>query len=719
MSRRKRNNKGSWTEFFLFVMIVLCVYFILSLFGSSLAGESGRNLGRTIRASLGGAVIVLLLFWLYLSAALFMKFRVPLLPRQILGTLQLYISFAFMLGLLKEAGFNAEATLLVPGALGHGLARFFVLNIGTFITLILVIGSFILSAYLYGARILRVSLPELPSLRDIKIPLKRFKRFKRFRREREHESDDTQPARKRRRRESEYAEDSPEQILFTRNVNLPEGESEDEDFHTKGDLSADFYLGSIDLPQFQNAKTESESSPEPEPEQSDEKTEPQNPVEVFDNLLAILDTAPSVESRRKASNLTPSRRIRRPLQKLSSDDESESQELTGDSNLLVPVEIFGPAPKLAMSNDTLKLSDSSEQGKTIISTLKEFKVNASIADTVEGASVIQYKLELSPGTKVSDVASLDGELAMALAVMSVRIEAPIPGTRYAGIEVPRRDRKTVTLRSIIESDEFKSNTARLPLAMGVQTDGEIYVHGLEDMPHMIIAGTKGSGKSMFIHSCIMSMCSVRKPEELKLILIDPGQIEFSVYDGLPHLLASPVNDSEEAFRALDWAVKEMETRTEDFADKRARNLEAYNRKLPKAKRLPEILIVINELADLIYSAEHDIENLIVRLAQKAGSCGIHMMIATERPSSEVITGPVKSNIPVCAAFTLSSKNESKSVLGTDDAFRLTGKGDMLFRNAGSSRLTRLQTGYISDERISDFTDYMIAHSGRPEFIDFN
>ncbi len=674
-------------------MIILCVYFILSLFDSSLAGDSGRNLGRTLRASFGGAMIVLLLFWLYICIALFMKFRVPLLPRQILGTLQLYISFAFMLGLLKEAGFDSEAALFTPGAFGHGIAKIFVLNIGTFITLILVIGSFILSAYFYGAKILRVSLPPLPSF-NLKEMLRRRER----------------PRRIHRRRKREFPEDRPEQILFTN----PEDETVSV---SNGDLSADFYFDTVDIPKFKNSQSEPE--PELKSENPKEKTEPQNPVEVFDNILAILDTAPSPETKKTPRNIMPPRKIRRPLRTLTSDDATEPELPNSDSSLLVPIEIFGPAPKLSMKDDNLKLSDTDENGKTIIETLKEFKVYATIADIVEGASVIQYKLELSPGTKVSDVSGLDGELAMALEVMSVRIEAPIPGTRYAGIEIPRKDRKVITFRSIIESEEFRNSTSRLPLAMGIQIDGKVLVHGLDDMPHMIIAGSKGSGKSMFINSCIMSMCSVRRPEDLKLILIDTRQIEFAAYDSLPHLLASPVNDSDEAFKALSWAVREMETRTENFADKRARNIEAYNRKLPKSKRLPEIVIVIDELADLIYSSEHDIGNLIVRLAQKGGSCGIHMIIATERPSSEVLTGPIKSNIPVCAAFTLSSKNESRSVLGVEDAHKLTGNGDMLFRNTGSARLTRLQTGYISEERISDFTDYITAHSAKPNKLDFD
>ena len=245
LRRRKRNTKGNWADFVLFVMIILCIYFILSLFDSGLAGDSGRNLGRTLRASFGGAMIVLLLFWLYLCIALFMKFRVPLLPRQILGTLQLYISFAFMLGLLKEAGFDSEAVLFVPGAFGHGLAKFFVLNIGTFITLMLVVGSFILSAYLYGSKILRVSLPPLPSLNLMSI-MNMIRRRER-------------PRRVRRRREREYPEDRPEQILFTRDVNIPEYETVST---SNGDLSGDFYFGSVDIPKFRNASPDTNETEE-------------------------------------------------------------------------------------------------------------------------------------------------------------------------------------------------------------------------------------------------------------------------------------------------------------------------------------------------------------------------------------------------------------------------------------------------------------------------
>ncbi len=695
MSRRKNNrrhsNFGSWADFFLFVMTILCIFLILSLFDSSLAGESGRNLGKSLRSSFGGAVIVLLLFGMYLCIALFMRFRVPLLPRQILGTLQLYISFAFMLGLLRETGFNSEATLFIPGAFGHGLAKFFVLNIGTFITLILVIGSFILSAYLYGSKILRVSLPSLPSLRNINLKfLRRRKRVK--------------PVHTRRRRDLNYEDYTPEQILFGRSINV-------EGFNDKEpDVSvADFNFGTVDIPKFRNASNDSEPEQMQEPE---EKREPQNPVEVFDNILAILNTAsPSPENKKTHRSIQP-RKIRRPLHTVMSG-ESESSRKNKDSVFPPPIEIFGPAPKLEMNNDRLSLSD--EQGNVIISTLKDFKINASIAKTVEAASVIQYQIELAPGTKVSKVSELDGELAMALSFMSVRIEAPIPGTRYTGIEVPRRDRKIITLRSIIESEEFRKSTSRLPIALGMNIDGKVSVHGLDDMPHMMITGSKGSGRSMFVNTCILSMCSVRSPDELKLILIDPRHLELSVYEDMPHLLASPASDSEDVLSALQWAMKEMETRTENFSVTRTRNLASYNRRLQKDKRLPEIVIVINEFDDLLYLAGNVIDDLIVRLAQKGGICGIHVIISAEKNVPELI----KSNIPVCAAFTESSKEDSKSILGVDDAFKLTGKGDMLFRRSGGTRLTRIQAPFITEERISDFVDYMIDNFGVPKLIDFD
>ena len=705
MSRKRQNNKGSWGELLLFVMIILCAYFILALFDSSFTGDSGREWGKYLRDSWGGAVIVLLLFWLYICIAKIMKFRVPRIQRQILGTIQLYISFAFMLGLLKETGWDSDWTLMMPGNFGQGLASFFVLNIGTFITLLLVIGSFILSAYLYGSKILTLSLPSVPRLkagRNTERP-------------------------RRRRRDTGYSDQRPEKILFTGNIPAPK-------LRPSGYEDDAMQVSSNEQVVSAFGRT-TESLPPPKLKPAPEDTPPEKPktgknaIETIDDALALLESVVPDAPRKKRTIFTPpsrTRKTRRPLpammftdelQELPEDNTDETDDEYDAPAFPPPLDLFGSRTRPETVKDTQKMTE--KQGKTIISTLKDFSISASIAGTSIGASVIQYQLELAPGTKVNKIAGLDEELAMALAVMSVRIEAPILGTHYAGVEVPAPERRIITLRSVLEAEEFVKCPARLPLPLGGKIDGKILVHGLEELPHILIAGNNGSGKNMFVNSCILSMCSVRRPEELKLILIDPGHVEFAVYDGLPHLLASPVNDTEGALKALKWSYSEMEERTSNFARAKVRNLSAYNRKLPKNSRLPEIVIVIDELSDLLYSAGDEIEGLIVRLAQKAGASGIYMMIATHRPTPDVVTSLIKSNIPARAAFTLSSVNDSKNIINTPDATKLTGKGDMLFRNTDTPQPVRLQTAYIEEDRIADFVEYMNSSFPPPELLNFS
>lgn len=712
MGRRRQNNKGSWSELILFVLVILCVYFIMALFDSVLTGDSGREWGKYLRDNWGGAVIVLLLFWMYLCVAKLMKFRIPRFPRQILGTVQLYISFAFMLGLLRETGWSSDWTLSLPGKFGQGLAHFFVLNIGTFITLLLVIGSFILSAYFYGSRIFALS---LPSLSDLK-----------FRRQ-------PKPQRTRRRRGNNgvYTTQRPEEILFTRSIPTPTLKPAPYDDYDEYDAEG-VQISSSEMMLSAFGKT-TDSLPPPvlKPAPEDTQEEQPSPVEqkaetsaidIIDNALAMIDAAvPDAPKKTKTEGQVRARKIRRPLPDLThTSEEQETQNEEQDTKnhdepvFPPPLDLFGKKAKPEEDKDTQKMRD--KQGKAIILTLKNFGISASIAGTSSGSSVIQYQIELAPGTKVSRISGLDEELAMALAVTSVRIEAPILGTHYVGIEVPASDRKIIPLRNIFESEEFAQSPARLPLPLGMQIDGRILVQGLEELPHILIAGENGSGKSMFVNSCILSMCSVRRPEELRLILIDPGHVEFAVYDGLPHLLSAPVNDAEGALKALEWAYKEMEERTSNFARSKVRNLAAYNRKLPKEKRLPEIVIVIEELAELIYS--EDIEGLIVRLAQKAGASGIYMMLSTQRPSPDVVTTLVKSNIPARAAFTLSSQTDSKNMINISDASKLTGKGDMLFRNTNTPQPVRLQTAYIDEERIADFVDYMSNNLDASELVKF-
>lgn len=723
MGRRRADsgNNGNWSELLQFLLIIGCIYCVMALFGSSLVGEGGRNWGEYLRGTWGGAVIVPLLFVLYACGAKLFKLRIPRFRRQFFGTLMLYFSFMFLLGLLKESGWSSDAVLFAPGKFGSGLAKFFVLNAGTFITLLLVAGSFLLSAIFFGSKILKLRLPKLPRLNFS--PRKPSRK-----RDRERSSENSQ------------ANTIPDPVL---------GEY-DRDFHGIQPVNFEF--------QLPNLKPDPDTPP---PEEIDLLPENvmSNAVETFDNALALIDSGELKAPEQKRTVHSPRvKKLRRPLPPVNFPDDSaqpddkkpappqiqaapvipfmpekvstpqedttvpdEATPITfptkhyDDSTFPPPPEIFGPRLKQEPDRDILKHSE--RQAKTITSTLKNFGINASVAHIVTGPTFIQYQIELAPGTKVNKVSGLAEDLAMSLAVISVRIEAPIIGTRYVGIEVPRNDRKTIAFRNIIESEEYKSSSVRLPLPLGVKVDGKISVKGLEDMPHILIAGNNNSGKSMFVNACIMSMCSRRRPEELRLILIDPRHVEFAVYDGLPHLMASPVYEPDSAMKALTWAYDEMEKRTSAFAATRVRNLTAFNRK-NKGEKLPEIVIVINELADLVYSAGPEIEGVIMRLAQKSGASGIYMMLAAQRPSPDVFTTMIKSNIPARAAFTLSAEQDSKNIIGNNDALRLTGKGDMLFRNTGSPQPSRYQAPYVSEERISDFTEYMFSSLEPPQMMKF-
>ena len=658
-----------------------------------------------------------------------MKLRVPFLPRQILGTIQLYISFAFMLGLLKETGWNSELTLFLPGNFGRGLAHFFYLNIGGFLTLLLVIGSFILSASLFGSRVLSMEFPEFS--------------FDVFRRKKQSENVNSEAQPRRRRRpivensERQYSPDRPEKILFMKNLPEP---------HLKVD--EDFSLPEVKenksgLPEFPRPKLKADTKTvdlNDDSEDNEEnfysedefnninldlkKEEPASPennyaVEIIDNLLASLDSGsmsmPETKFQ-KNSEREKSKKNRRPLQAVNFGEienlipEENFDFSESSQGFPPPLELFGAAPKLEIfrenSRENNKISE--KIGKNIISTLKNFGVNASIAETFIGSSVTQYLIELAPGMKVNQVADLDEELAMSLAVMSVRIEAPIPGTRYVGIEIPNKERKKISLRNVFESDDFQNIPAsmRLPLPLGVQFDGKFLIKGLEEFPHLLVAGGKESGKNTFLHTSIISMCSRRRPEELQLILIDPRHVEFSIYESLPHLLTPPIYDRENSLQILQWAFNEMESRTSNFAKSRVRTLAAFNRKLAKKDRLPEIVIIISELSDLMYNDGNDFEDLIVRLAQKSGPAGIYMMIASQKPSADVVTTLIRSNISARVSFALSSASDSKNFIGVTDAEKLTGLGDMLFRDNESPRVIRLQAPFIAEEKIASFVEYL-------------
>lgn len=356
-------------------------------------------------------------------------------------------------------------------------------------------------------------------------------------------------------------------------------------------------------------------------------------------------------------------------------------------------------------------------GDKIVDTLEEFSIESNLAEILIGPTVIQFRIQLAPGVKVSRVAALANDIALAMAVPSLRIEAPIPGKPYVGIEIPNPRRRGIPLRTVIEDETFSKSKCSLPLPFGVAVNGDSVIVGLEELPHLLVAGTTGSGKSVFINSCIVGLCSKRTPQELRMILVDPKRVEMAVYDKLPHLLTPPVTDPKKAVQALAWLIREMEKRYAEFAKIRVRNLEGYNDKVLPKDRLPHIVIVVDELADLMMTAAKEVEEYICRLAQMARATGIHLMLATQRPSVNIITGLIKANIPARVAFTLPSNADSRTIIDCAGAEKLLGKGDMLFLSTKHPKPVRIQSPWIDEKILGDWLKYLDNVFGEPQFIE--
>jgi len=381
-----------------------------------------------------------------------------------------------------------------------------------------------------------------------------------------------------------------------------------------------------------------------------------------------------------------------------------------------PIEIFGKEESHEGEMDEEK---SMPLGDKIIKALKQFNIDARLAEILVGPTVIQFRIQLAPGIKVSKVAVLSNDIALAMAVPSLRIEAPIPGKPYVGIEIPNPRRRGIPIRTIIEDTVYQETETALPLPFGVAVNGDSVITGLEELPHLLVAGTTGSGKSVFINSCIVGLCSMRTPEELRMILVDPKRVEMAIYDKLPHLLTPPVTDAKKAVHVLAWAIREMESRYTTFAKTRVRNLESFNRKTLPKDRLPHIVIVVDELADLMMTAPKEVEEYICRLAQMARATGIHLILATQRPSVNVITGLIKANIPARVAFTLPSSIDSRTIIDCSGAEKLLGKGDMLFLSTKHPKPIRIQSPWVDEQVLNVWLKYLVNLFGLPDFIEID
>ncbi len=396
----------------------------------------------------------------------------------------------------------------------------------------------------------------------------------------------------------------------------------------------------------------------------------------------------------------------------TTEDEWNKAKASVGEEVEMPPYIFPPIALLERSTNKRDLNAEAECRDNAVrleETLESFGIPAKVMQVSRGPAVTRFELQPPPGVKISRITNLSNDIALSLAAQGVRIEAPIPGKAAIGIEIPNENISIVKLRDIIDSSAFTKAKSSLSFSLGKDITGKNVVADLGRMPHMLIAGATGSGKSVCINSLIISLIYKSSPEDVRMILIDPKRVELSIYNGIPHLLIPVVNDAKKAAGALNWAINEMSKRYQMFQDKMARDIHRYNELAEssgKFEKIPQIVIIIDELADLMAVARNEVEDSIVRLAQLARAAGIHLVIATQRPSVDVITGIIKANIPARIAFSVYSQIDARTILDTTGAEKLLGRGDMLFNPSGAPKPIRLQGAFVTEKEVHDVTSFI-------------
>ncbi len=472
-----------------------------------------------------------------------------------------------------------------------------------------------------------------------------------------------------------------------------------------------------ELPQEPEIEVQVESVTKPEVAQKREKTVPFNVLMLkSDKELLTKKT----QSTTKVNDENSAVQVSQAEKKTINTVEQPAHSLNSVSESQAHAYRF-PLPRYLMApeNDRKDEEWMEEQGERLIEALSHFQIKAEILSTVQGPTVTQFELKVAQGVKVSKIRNLADDLKLALAARDIRIQAPIPGKSSIGIEIPNRTSRAVRISEIIESPVFEESDSPLEAALGLDLTGKPVTLDLRKMPHGLIAGATGSGKSVCINSILVSLLYKSSPRDLKLLLIDPKMVELAPYNHIPHLVSPVITDVKAATASLKWAVEEMERRYQLFAHSGVRDISRYNKLVKEkgdyAQHLPYILIVIDELADLMMMSPSDVEDSICRIAQKARACGIHLVIATQRPSVDVITGLIKSNIPTRIAFSVSSQVDSRTILDSQGAERLLGKGDMLYLGNGVSAPSRLQGTFVTDDEIEKVIEH-VRSQGEPEYF---
>ena len=401
---------------------------------------------------------------------------------------------------------------------------------------------------------------------------------------------------------------------------------------------------------------------------------------------------------------------------INGDYKESKQELKIEKYQVPPLSLLSDSYAEDKTDTKLNIE---ENVKTLEKTFTNFGIDAKVVGVIHGPTVTRYEIHPAPGVKISKITNLSNDIALSFAVASVRIEAPIPGKNAVGIEVPNRKRINVYLREILQSSEFQNGKYKLPIALGIDIGGNPIIADLTELPHLLIAGATGSGKSVCINNIILSILYKLSPEKVKLLMIDPKRVELNVYNGIPHLLIPIITDASQAIKVLNWSISEMEKRFKMFAEAGVRNLDGYNEYVRNinngTETLPYIIIVIDELADLMLSSPVKAEESLCRLAQMTRATGIHLIIATQRPSVDIITGSIKVNFPSRIAFAVSTQVDSRTILDVNGAEKLLGNGDMLFSPVGASKPIRAQGAFVVEKEIRNVVSFLIKNSPSPEY----
>jgi len=635
------------------LIILLTDIYVIASIFSMWTGAWGQVIRYYLIESPGGASLILLIYAGYMCISFLLGKRISSFLRQFAGTLMLFFCISHVLGLFSIAGISMPLNILTPGKLGFGLASAVYTRTGALGAFLSGVIMALLSSAFYGFISPGILLDKASS-----VFMKIGNLGGWFR----------------------------SMLLSLKNaVKTSPGTENGEDTQQNKEKEEERVNIACDDPLTVEQDEQEEAAA---PIHGDVKVAPEDE---FDGYF-MEDETTEIE-----------------------DNEDRFAPDIKPGIFPPPLDLFGPAEENGiMEHDKVMIE---EQGHQVISTLNDFGIEAELAETVIGPTVIQFQLQLAPGVKVSRVAGLSNDLAVSLAVPALRVEAPIPFKPYVGIEIPAPNRRSVSIRNILETQDFKETRYQLPLPAGLKVNSAPLLINLEDLPHLLVAGTTGSGKSVFITSCITGLCCHRTPDELRLLMIDPKRVELSIYEHLPHVLCKPVVNAKKAVHALGWAVREMEHRYEIFARTRVRNLASYNSKVLPKDKLPRIVIIVDELADLMFTAQKEVEDFICRLAQMARATGIHLILATQRPSVNVITGLIKANIPARVAFTLPSQADSRTIIDVGGAEKLLGKGDMLFVSSKYPRPVRVQAPFMDDSQSMGFINYMKDLFGEPEYVD--